>query len=143
MGQFIKNGLKLIRRGSEKNYVTGRTVEIEKTTSFFFPNITKFPQNISLVEFARRLINTHGVKVGYVGKKIGSIAVTTDNPTTIPKNTHDTTVLPVTFFVLIRQLKQSQKIIALGFSLGNSLNVSHKAWPWPLRKFIQHRGLVL
>ena len=142
MGQFIKNFLKLLCCGAEKNNVTGRPVHIGNTTAAKVPQISDFSQVFSRVEFSTRLGYAHGVKMRNTGEHLGLIAISADNAAAITEYTDNTTVFPVGPTVFERKLEYTQNVFdhidrdlifdviwIFGPSLGLLLQVGHEAGP--------------
>ena len=70
----------------------------------------RFLQIIGGVEFAARLGDAHGVKMGHAREHFGLVAVPSDDAAAVAENTDDAAVFPVGPAVLERKLENPQKI---------------------------------
>ena len=111
-------------------------VHVGETTAALFPEVAKLTQDIGFVKFTRRLVHTHGVKVGHFWEEVRAVAIAANHPSAVTEHANDATVLPVSFFVHVRLFEQAQEVFSHGLSFGYLFHVRNKAWPGPLFQLI-------
>ena len=111
-------------------------MHVGETTAAFIPDVAKPSEDVGSVEFTRRLVHTHGVKVGHFWEEVRPVAIAADDASTITQHAHDAAVLPVSFFVHVGLFEQAQEVFSHGLPLGYLFYVRDKAWPGPLFQLI-------
>ena len=107
VGQFIEYGLQFIGDSAKQDDVSGGAMHVGETTAAFFPDVAKPSEDVGSVEFTRRLVDTHGVKVGHFWEEVRPVAIAADDASTITQHAHDAAVLPVSFFVHVGLFEQA------------------------------------
>ncbi len=110
VGQFIENFFQLGRGGSQEDDVAGGTVHVGDAAAAEIPQITKVAQVFGGVEFATRLVDAHGVKMGHTGEILGLVAVPADDAAAVTEDADDAAVLPVGGAVFVREFQNTQKV---------------------------------
>ena len=64
MTQFKEDRLQLLRKGPQKDDITGGAMHVHHPTTTVFPKITEGPQVVCGIKLTGRLIDPHRMKVG-------------------------------------------------------------------------------
>ncbi len=118
-------------------------MQVGKTGTTQIPNITEVSQEIGVIVFTGRLVNTDCVEVRYAWELFRLVAVTADNAAAVTENANDTAVFPVSFTVVVRQFKNAKEIFrCINWNLivktfwilstfsSSLFNVRYETWPW-------------
>jgi hypothetical protein len=133
----------MVRGRSQKNNIPGGPVHIGQSTAMPVPDFTDFAQRLGGIEPPGRVVNPHGVEMGYAGKQVRPIRVSPDHPPAVPFHPYDSPVFPVTDLLLVGKLELTHQVPGHWFLFRGLLHVFHEARPRPFFELIQKRRLIL
>src|SRR5450759_3435832 len=111
MGKFPKYFFQLWRGCPQQDDIPGGTMPVGEAAAPSLPQLAQLSQVFSLIIITGRLNDAEGMKIFCRRKLFRLVTVSTNNTTTIPKNTCDTTVFPVSLLLLIGEFQNIEEII--------------------------------